>query len=75
MYNLSMSMTSVPMEIESLSHSTPPDTDRCSQSHVFPHDCNTSKNDDGAVVGLVLGAVESRQQRSPSSVDCTKHNI
>jgi hypothetical protein len=30
MYNPPMTATSVPLEIESLSHSTPPDTDRCS---------------------------------------------
>ncbi len=73
MYNPSVMATSVPLEIQPLSHATPPNTDRCPQSHVFPHDCNTSKNDDKARVGLVLGAVESRRQCSPSCVDCTNH--
>jgi hypothetical protein len=75
MYNPSMTATSVPLEIDFSNHVTPPDTDICSHSHVFPQDCCTSKNEDGVGFCMAHGAVDRRCQCSPSKVGCTEHII
>jgi hypothetical protein len=71
----SVTATSVPSMIDLSTHSIPPDTDMCSHNHVFPHDCSTLRNVDGAGMGLALGTLERRRQCSPSNVGCTEHNI
>jgi hypothetical protein len=75
MYDPSVTATSVPLAIDLSSHATPPDTDMCSHSHIFPHDCSTSRKKDGAGVCMTLGAIESSCQWSPSRVGCTEHII
>jgi hypothetical protein len=75
MYNTSVRVTSVPLEIDLSSHTTPLDTHMCSHSHMFPHDCSTSRKEDGTGVCVKLGAIESSCQCSPSSVSCTEHII
>ncbi len=75
MYDLSVTATSVPLEIDLSSHATPPDTDMCSHSHMSPQDCSTSRNKNGAGVCITLGAVESSRQCSPASVGCNEHII
>jgi hypothetical protein len=75
MYNPSMTATSVPSEIDFSNHVTPPNTDICSHSHVFPQDCSTSKNKNGVGFCMAHGAMDRRRQCSPSKVGCTKHII
>ncbi len=74
-YDPSVTATNVPSEIDCFSHATPPDTYICSHSHVFPRDCNTSKNKDGAKFCVAHGAMERRCQCFPSRVGCTKHIV
>ncbi len=74
-YDPSVTATNVPLEIDCSSHATPLNTYICSHSHVFPQDCSTSKNKDGAGFCVVHGAMERRCQCSPSRVSCTKHIV
>ncbi len=75
MYDPSVTATSVPSEIDFSNHVTPPDTDICSHSHVFPQDCSTSKNKDSVGFCVAHGAMNKRHQCSPSKVSCTEHII
>ncbi len=68
-------MTIVPSEVYFSSQTTPPVTDMCYHSHVFPQDCSTSRNVDSVGFCIVHGVVKRRRQCSPSRVGCTDHII
>jgi hypothetical protein len=75
MYDPSVTATSKPLVIDSCIQVTPPETCRCSQSQVFPHDCRMSRKEVGIWSCLARGSDDVRCQFSPPNVGSTEQTV